>query len=395
MYLRNVALDDYRSWRSVVVTLEPGVCVLLGRNGQGKTNFVEALAYLSTLHSHRVSADTALVRFPTASERAEGTRARAAVIRVKAIEEGRERLVDLEIVAGKANRARIGRTQVAPREIVGQIPTVLFAPEDLDIVRGDPAGRRRFLDDLVLQRAPVLAQVRSEHERVLHQRAALLKRAAAAARRGVRPDLSTLDIWDDQLAESACRLIAARRQVVADLAPEAADAYAQVSDGGRELTIDYEASLTRYAPDVDLTDAAAVRDALIAAYAVVRDDEVRRGVNLVGAHRDDLSAHLGAMPVRGFASHGETWSVALALRLAQFALVRRETAVPILILDDVFAELDATRRRALLGEIAQAEQVIVTAAVAEDVPSELDATIYRVEALDDGVSTMTREGSDE
>nr|WP_223875302.1 DNA replication/repair protein RecF [Nanchangia anserum] len=392
--MRNVALDDFRSWRSVVVQLRPGVCVLLGRNGQGKTNFVEALSYLSTLHSHRVSADTALVRFPTPDEREAQHRPAAAVIRVKVIEGGHERLVDLEIVSGKANRARLGRTQVRPREILGQVRTVLFAPEDLDIVRGDPSGRRRFLDDLAIQREPVLAGVRAEHERVLHQRAALLKRAATVTRRGGIADVSTLDIWDEQLAGLAARLIRARHRLVVDLAPHAGVAYTTISEHGRTLELAYQASLSRWEPDVDLADVEAVTAALRRAYAAVRDDEVRRGVNLVGAHRDDLETCLDAMPVRGFASHGETWSVALALRLAQFEILRADGGAPILILDDVFAELDAARRRALLDVIAEADQVLITAAVDDDVPDELEATIYRVAYGDDGTSCMVREGDD-
>lgn len=370
--------------------LVPGVCVLVGRNGQGKTNFVEALAYLSTLHSHRVSADTALVRFPRATERDAGEAPRAAVIRVKAIDGERERLVDLEIVAGRANRARLGRTQVSPREILGEVRTVLFAPEDLAIVRDDPAGRRRFLDDLAMMRFPVIAAVKAEHDRVLAQRAALLKAAAAMLRRGGHPDLSTLDIWDEQLAEAAARLIAARVRVVTDLTPHARAAYTAISEGARDLHVTYQASLTKWVDEVDLTDPAALAPALRQAYEVARADELRRGVNLVGAHRDDLELALDAMPVRGFASHGETWSVALALRLAQFEMLCEDGPVPILILDDVFAELDAARRVALLEVIERADQVLVTAAVDADIPAELAATRYRV-CLVDGVSEIRRE----
>ena len=395
MYLSGVALDDYRSYRSVVVDLTPGVSVLLGRNGQGKTNFLEAIGYLSTLHSHRVSADTALIRFPTPAEREAHEAPRAGVIRVKAHEGDRPLLVDVEIVAGKANRARLGRTQVAPREIVGQIRTVLFAPEDLDVVRGDPSGRRRFLDDLVIAQAPVLAGVRAEHDKVLHQRAALLKRAAAQVKRGYAPDLATLDIWDEQLAALAARLIAARARLVDQLGPLAERAHEGVSSAARRLSLGYEASLARYVPGVDLTDEPSVEAALHDAYQQLRDDETRRGVNLVGAHRDDLNTWLDDMPVRGFASHGETWSVALALRLAQFEILRADGPTPILMLDDVFAELDETRRLALLSVIGEADQVLVTAAVGQDVPAELDATIYHVGLGEDGFTQIRREGADE
>lgn len=386
MYFRNVALDDYRSYRSLVVELEPGVCVLVGRNGQGKTNFIEALTYLSTLHSHRVSADTALVRYPLAGEDPPA----AGVIRVKVIEEERARLVDLEIVAGKANRARLGRSQVAPRDILGEVLTVLFAPEDLDIVRGGPDGRRRFLDDLIATRVPVMAGIFAEHARILRQRAALLKRASAQVKRGVPADLSTLDVWDAQLAGVAARIIVERHRLVSSLAPHIARMYEVVSEGSSVLSAHYAAQLTRHVSDVDLGDETAVRASLLEAYAGARDDEARRGANLVGPHLDDLALTLGGMPVRGFASHGETWSTALALRLAHFELTRSEGRIPVLVLDDVFAELDASRRRALLDVMAEAEQVLITAAVEDDIPTSLRATLYRVERDSDGVTTMMR-----
>lgn len=383
MRVSHLALDDFRSWKHVVLELPQGPTVLLGANGQGKTNLVEAIAYLSTFSSHRVSAEGALVRIPPDEDEA---MPRGAFVRVKTVrEEGREQVVELEIVRGKANRARINRAKVRPREILGLVRTVVFAPEDLGLVRGDPSVRRAFLDDLAIQMHPLHAQVKADFERVARQRAALMKQAQSQVRRGRAPDLSTIDVWDERFAELSARLSAARFELVSALRDPASRAYDDVADSPRRLSLDFDASIDRKIgmnPEdpgsADLSDVEAQTRRLLAAFERMRDQEVERGVNLVGAHRDDLSLTLGRMPVKGFASHGESWSVALALRLGSFDLLSLEGETPILILDDVFAELDAKRRAGLASRIDAADQVIITAAVEADVPPELSPHAVRI-----------------
>ena len=378
MRVSHLALDDFRSWKHGVVELPAGTTVLVGANGQGKTNLVEALAYLSAFSSHRVGAEGALVRIPTnEAENPPG----GAVIRARIVSSGREQVVELEIVRGKANRARINRAQVRPRDILGLVRTVVFAPEDLSLVRADPSVRRSFLDDLATQLSPLHASVRADFDRVARQRAALMKAAQASLRRGRTPDLSTLHVWDCQFAELSARISATRAAVAAP----ARRAYDDVADSPRRLTLAFDASVDRVIgtdpedpASADLTDAQAQADRMLAALAHVRDKETERGVNLVGAHRDDLSLSLGSMPVKGYASHGESWSVALALRLGAFELLSDGEDTPILILDDVFAELDSSRREGLASLASRAEQVIVTCAVAEDLPASLPHHALRV-----------------
>lgn len=401
MYLSDLALDDFRSYDELVLTLDPGVNAFIGPNGQGKTNLVEAVGYLSTFSSHRVAADAALVRQGSSG----------AVVRAKVVRGGRPSVVELEIVAGKANRARLNRSPVRTREVLGLVRTVLFAPEDLELVKGDPGTRRRFLDELVTLLSPRLAGVRAEYEKVLRQRVALLKSAGAATRRGGRPDLSTLDVWDGQLAAAGAQLTSARARLVGRLRPYVAQAYERVSSAPSGARIDYRASIDTAdgVPDpgseiiggtgavsdqaraqvaegeMALLDETAVKERLISAMARMRDKEIERGVALVGPHRDELALTLGTLPARGFASHGESWSYALALKIGSYELLRDdetfgEDGEPILILDDVFAELD-TRRRARLAEmVAGAQQVLITAAVAEDVPQSLQGARFTVNA---------------
>lgn len=382
MRVSHLALDDFRSWKHGVVELPAGTTVLVGANGQGKTNLVEALAYLSAFSSHRVGAEGALVRIPTnEAENPPG----GAVIRARIVSSGREQVVELEIVRGKANRARINRAQVRPRDILGLVRTVVFAPEDLSLVRADPSVRRSFLDDLATQLSPLHASVRADFDRVARQRAALMKTAQASLRRGRTPDLSTLHVWDCQFAELSARISATRAAVAAALVEPARRAYDDVADSPRRLTLAFDASVDRVIgtdpedpASADLTDAQAQADRMLAALAHVREKETERGVNLVGAHRDDLSLSLGSMPVKGYASHGESWSVALALRLGAFELLSDGEDTPILILDDVFAELDSSRREGLASLASRAEQVIVTCAVAEDLPASLPHHALRV-----------------
>ncbi|NSC22732.1 DNA replication/repair protein RecF [Streptomyces albus subsp. chlorinus] len=363
MHVTHLSLADFRSYARAEVPLGPGVTAFLGPNGQGKTNLVEAVGYLATLGSHRVAADAPLVR----------AGAQRAVVRAQVRQGEREQLVELELNPGRANRARINRSsQVRPRDVLGILRTVLFAPEDLALVKGDPGERRRFADELVVARAPRMAGVRSDYERVLKQRNSLLKSAAMARRHGGRGvDLSTLDVWDQHLARAGAELLAQRLDLLAVLGPLADKAYERLAPGGGPLALEYRGPV----PGASREELYA---GLLAALGEARKQEIERGVTLVGPHRDDVLLRLGELPAKGYASHGESWSYALALRLAAYELLKSEGHEPVLVLDDVFAELD-TRRRARLAElVAGAEQVLVTAAVPEDVPEVLEGARFSV-----------------
>lgn len=392
MYVSDLALNDFRSYQETVVQLSAGPTAIVGANGQGKTNLVEALAYLSTLSSHRVGADRNLVRRAAPGQRQPA----GAVVRAKVVRGERPSVLEIEIIAGKANRARLNRGQVRPRELLGQLRTVVFSPEDLALVHDQPALRRRFLDDLAVQLVPRMAGVRADHERVLAQRAGLLRSARLA--RAKRAEVgATLEVWDDQLATLAAEVIAARVDVVARLRPWVASCYEAVSQGQSQALIAYRASLAAHeglpepqpqegpSPEESaLADTAATRRRLLEAMSQLHDKELERGVNLVGAHRDDLDLFLGAMPAKGFASHGEQWSLALALRLASYEMLRHDVDAfggdgePVLVLDDVFASLDARRRQALACLVSGAQQVLLTAAVDEDLPAALEGERLRV-----------------
>ncbi|SDY19780.1 DNA replication and repair protein RecF [Micromonospora pattaloongensis] len=368
MYVRRLELVNFRSYERVELEFDPGASVLVGPNGVGKTNLVEALGYVATLGSHRVATDAPLVRAGAAS----------AVIRCEIVHDGRELLVELEIVPGKANRARLGRSPVRrAREVLGALRLVLFAPEDLELVRGDPAERRRYLDDLLVARLPRFGGVRADYDRVVKQRNALLRSAYLARKTGGSRggDLSTLDVWDAHLARHGAELLAGRLELVAALTPHVAKAYDAVAAGKGAAGIAYRPSLelAEPAPNRDALEAA-----LHAALAEARQSEVERGVTLVGPHRDDLTLSLGPLPAKGYASHGESWSYALALRLAAYDLLRADGIEPVLALDDVFAELDAGRRERLADLVSGASQLLVTCAVAEDVPAELRGARYQV-----------------
>jgi DNA replication and repair protein RecF len=380
MHVRHLSVADFRSWQQAELALEPGASVLVGSNGQGKTNLIEALGYLATLGSHRVATDAPLIR----------AGADRAVVRAAVVADDRELRVEVELVPGRANRAKLnGAAVTRPRDVLGVLRTVLFAPEDLAIVRGDPGERRRFLDDLVTARMPRMSGVRADYDRVLKQRAALLKSAGAARRSGDRSTLnSTLDVWDAHLAEHGAQLLRARLAAVAALRPHAAAAYAQVAPTSAPLTLRYAASVP--IPGLDdpavsdpqlLPETSVLEATLLAELGRARPAELDRGVNLVGPHRDDLDLGLGTLPVRGFASHGEGWSVALSLRLGSYELLRADGLPggdPVLILDDVFAELDGDRREQLAVTASKAEQAIVTAAVGSDVPEQLSGARYEV-----------------
>jgi DNA replication and repair protein RecF len=383
--LAHLSLRDFRSYAEVELPLDAGVTALVGPNGQGKTNLVEAVGYLATLGSHRVAQDVPLVRLG----------AERAVVRGQVVRDDRQLLVELEITPGRANRARVNRSPVPrPRDVLGILRSVLFAPEDLALVKGDPSERRRFLDELLVLRHPRFAGVRSDYDRVLKQRNALLK--SGAGRRSSSSqgqlDLRTLEVWDAHLATVGGELLAARLELVDALRPLVDKAYQSVSESGfasdGPAAVDYRSSLFEPrrpergtgadgepGPGHDDVPLVADKDLLAAALldrmAAERKAELERGVSLVGPHRDELVLKLGPMPAKGYASHGESWSFALALRLASYDLLRAESDAggePVLVLDDVFAELDDHRRGRLAAMVARAEQVLVTAAVPGDVP---------------------------
>ncbi|WP_454849988.1 DNA replication/repair protein RecF [Promicromonospora soli] len=411
MYVSHLSLLDFRSYASADVELEPGVNAFVGRNGRGKTNLVEAIGYVATLGSHRVATDAPLIR----------TGADRAVVRTRIVRGDRASTVELEITQGKANRARINRgQQVRARDVLGILRTVLFAPEDLALVKGEPDGRRRFMDRLVLM-MPRVSAVLTDYERVLRQRSALLKSARASRRSSgssraegaAAAELATLDVWDARLAELGAEILSLRVQLIDALRPAVAAAYEQVSDADGDAEITYRSSLpaltTSNPPELstgsgdNFTDVGQLRDLLLDALATARPQELERGVSLVGPHRDDLVLTLGGLPAKGYASHGESWSFALALRLASFRLLGGDPqnsadspafwdpdlgtdADPVLILDDVFAELDVRRRERLADLVLPARQVLVTAAVPEDIPAALDGVRFHVEP-----GTVTRD----
>jgi DNA replication and repair protein RecF len=381
VYVRHLGLRDFRSWALADLELQPGRTVFVGPNGFGKTNLIEALWYSTTLGSHRVGTDQPLIR----------SGADRAVVSTIVVNDGRECAIDLEIAAGRANKARLNRSPVrSTREVVGVLRAVLFAPEDLALVRGDPADRRRYLDELATVRRPTVAGVRADYDKVLRQRTALLKSVSGARYRGDRGALDTLDVWDSRLAEHGAELMAARIDLVNQLAPEVEKAYQLLAPASRPASIAYRAKLGALeGGDVDGTDREFLQAALLAALAERRDAELERGMCLVGPHRDDLELRLGDQPAKGFASHGESWSFAVALRLGAYELLRADGGEPVLLLDDVFAELDATRRRALAAVAESAEQVLVTAAVLEDIPADWDARRVHIDLRDDDTGRVS------
>jgi DNA replication and repair protein RecF len=382
VHLTRLGLTDFRSYAEVSLELTAGVSTFSGPNGEGKTNLVEAIGYLATLGSHRVSADGPLVR--QGAERA--------ILRAAVTGEPGSALIEVELNPGRANRVRLNKTPLPrPRDILGTLRTVLFAPEDLALVKGDPGERRRFLDDLLVASAPRYSGIRADYERVLRQRTALLKSAGSKGHlRGAAREAmtATLDTWDAQLARTAAPLLSGRMRLVAALRPHVEAAYEAVSGGarGEASGMNYRSSAFNNDDGFDNVttlesaqlESAQLESALLKALAGARASELDRGVCLVGPHRDELELAIGGLPARGYASHGESWSMALALRLASFALLRERREDPVLILDDVFAELDAGRRDRLAVLVAGAEQVLITAAVPADVPAVLTGARFTV-----------------
>ncbi len=376
MIVEHLSLVDFRNYAVADVSLGPGPNVFVGRNGQGKTNLAEAIAFLATLGSHRVSNDAPMVR--------DG--ADAAIIRARLVHGERAVLLEAQLNRQGANKARVNGAPTKTAELPRYAQVVLFAPEDLQIVRGDPSARRRFMDQLLVQRSPRFSGVLSDYDRVLKQRTALLKSAKA---RGIRGDqLSTLDVWDDKLVSLGTELIEARLALAADLTAPLTASYAAIAGADHQPQIEWALSVTGSDPEEGSaestagTSASTIADQFRQALASRRSAELDRGLTLVGPHRDDLLLRVRGLPVKGYASHGESWSVALGLRLASAELLRADSRLgdPVLILDDVFAELDTDRRARLADLTVGYEQVIVTAAVEEDVPVGLRARVVRVDA---------------
>ena len=376
MYVAHLSLHDFRSYADLEVDLEPGVTAFVGRNGQGKTNIVEAIDYLSRLSSHRVSSDQPLVRSGTAQ----------AVVRAAVVREERRAVLEVEINPGRANRARVNRAPLPrARELVGLVRTVVFAPDDLSLVKGDPSERRRFADDLLVLQSPRYAGTRADYERVLKQRNSLLKTARVRGGSAAEAMLATLEVWDERLARHGAEIMVARARLVEELNPLLGKAYESVARGAthEDASLEYKPSFEPLETGLDGPPQGpgrleALEQAILAEVARRRQDELDRGLSLVGPHRDDLFCSLGELPVKGYASHGEGWSFALALRLASYELLRSTGDDPILVLDDVFAELDTGRRAQLAELVAGAEQVLVTAAVPADVPEGLRGRRYDV-----------------
>lgn len=389
MYVRDLDLRDFRSWPELTLTLEPGATVFSGRNGHGKTNIVEALHYTSTLGSHRVSTDAPLIRSGCGDAR----------VSVTTVNDGRELTTHLLIKVNGANQAQINRTRLkSAREVLGVLRTVMFSPEDLKLVAGEPAERRRFLDELAASRAPRLGGAKADYDKVLRQRNALLRSSSHQLRRGYSDDtgasaLATLDVWDLQLARLGAEVTAGRLELLDVLTPHIAESYAAVAPESRPASVSYSSTVddaVRALSGEPSREPGVIEAAMLTELARRRREEIERATTLVGPHRDDMVLMLGDTPAKGYASHGETWSYALSLHLAEYALLASEGSHPVLILDDVFAELDALRRQRLVAVAQSAEQVLITAAVGDDLPDNLaDAVSARyLVTMNDGVSTL-------
>jgi DNA replication and repair protein RecF len=359
MHVISLTAVDFRSYSFVEINLEPGVTTFIGSNGQGKTNLVEAISYCSTLSSHRVSQDLPLVKSDQPR----------AIVRTGVKYLDRTNWLEVEIWPSKTNKAKLnGSDCKKTKEILGILQTITFSPEDLILVKGDPGDKRHFLDELLVQKSSSYAGVKSDYDRVLKQRNALLKSAGPARKNNLDSVLATLDVWNDQLVNFGSQIIFARNQIINNLLPYVSKSYAELAPASKALNI-------KYLPNV-ATESMTQTDLVVAMKEKLHErqqDELDRGLTLVGPHRDDMEVVIGELPAKGYASHGESWSVALALKLASFDLLKATSPAgdPVLILDDVFAELDAARRNQLILRVKNVEQVLITAAVMEDVPKEL------------------------
>jgi DNA replication and repair protein RecF len=381
MFAKRVKLTNFRNYESVDIEFSSGVNLIYGPNGQGKTNLVEALNFFAALDSHRVAGHTPLVKQGKST----------AIISLELSHENRDLLLEYEINADSSNRARLNKSEVAkPRDILGYLNSVIFAPEDLDIVKRDPSNRRAFVDQLIVQFNPRMHGVYADYDRVLKQRNTLLKSARATGTKG--DSLSTLDAWDQALIKNGTEIIAARVAITEKLSPPLVTNYQNIANSNNEPSMFIRSSVVESSKldqdDLETQDALDTtnKDEISGLFqeklALLRQKELERGITLVGPHRDDLQLNLGSLPAKGYASHGESWSYALSLRLASLEILKSESKLgdPILILDDVFAELDKDRREKLSDLVQQNEQVLITAAVIEDVPENLLANKFEVES---------------
>lgn len=365
MWVRSLEVVDFRSYAAADLRFDRGPVVLIGPNGRGKTNLVEAIGYTAGLDSHRASTDATLVRIG----------ADRAVVRLTAVVADRDIRIELEINPGRSNRVRLnGAPLPRVRDVLGTFRCVTFAPEDLRLVKGDPADRRRFLDGVMVQAAPRYAGIRSDFDKVLRQRNALLRSAGSLSPADLAASLS---VWDERFLPLAADLTWGRLNAVRQLQEPVTAAYTAISPTRDDGVIAYDSGV----PGIAGADSREQVVALLAeALAERRREELRRGVTLIGPHRDDVGITLNDMPAKTHASHGESWSLALALRLASFRVLHRiGDEPPVLIMDDVFAELDEARRSRLVAAVGDADQLFVTAAVASDVPVELNGQRWEVD----------------
>ena len=381
MFAKRVKLTNFRNYESADIEFTSGVNLIYGPNGQGKTNLVEALNFFAALDSHRVAGHTPLIKQSKST----------AIISLELSHESRDLLLEYEINADSSNRARLNKSEVAkPKDILGYLNSVIFAPEDLDIVKRDPSSRRAFLDQLIVQFNPRMHGVYADYDRVLKQRNTLLKSARATGTKG--DSLSTLDAWDQALVKNGTEIIAARVAITKKLSPPLVTNYQNIAKSNNEPSMFIRSSVVESSKldkddletqdALDTTNKEEISILFQQKLSLVRHRELERGITLVGPHRDDLQLNLGSLPAKGYASHGESWSYALSLKLASLEILKSESKLgdPILILDDVFAELDKDRREKLSDLVQQNEQVLITAAVIEDVPNNLLANKFEVES---------------
>lgn len=359
MHVISLTAVDFRSYSFVEINLNKGVTTFIGSNGQGKTNLIEAISYCATLSSHRVSQDLPLIK----------QNQPRAIIRtgVKYLE--RTNWIEIEIWPNKSNKAKLNGSECKKtKEVLGVLQTITFSPEDLIIVKGDPGDRRYFLDDLLVQKSPSFIGIKSDYEKVLKQRNALLKSSYSARRNNLESVLSTLEIWNEQLLNFGSQITLARFELINELLPHVVKTYTEIAPNSKTLNIKYLPSVT-----TDEMTLGNIRMQMQEQLKLKQNDELDRGLTLVGPHRDEMEISIGELPAKGYASHGESWSVSLSLKLASFDLLKENSSAgdPVLILDDVFAELDSARRNHLVQRIHSVEQVLITAAVAQDVPNEL------------------------
>ena len=356
MQISKLSLRNFRNHENLDLSFSPGTTTIVGRNGRGKTNIVEAVHYLATLGSHRVSQDAPLIR--------NGQNTASVLANVE--KHKRQAQVELIINYPGTNKVSLnGNPLTRPRDILGLVTTVIFSPEDLELVKGEPSARRKFIDELSVLLAPKFSNTRSDYERTLKQRNTLLK---SLGRRSPSPQArATLDAWDEQLISSGSEIIFTRLENIKKIQPHVTEFGTTISGDTEPLYLNY---LNNWlAPETD--DISEIEKLFRTELENRNKDEIDRGLTLVGPHRDDLNIQLSEMPAKGYASHGQSWSIAIALRLAAFKTLREHDDDPILILDDVFAELDERRRNRLISIISDVEQTLITAAVLEDIPKGL------------------------